>query len=121
VEIDQMDNIFSNEAEMNLYRITQECRNHIVKHSGAAETKVMLTRDGSQVRLVIEDNGKGFDFDPSSGPGLRGRGFGLTSISERARMLGGKEVIRGIPGEGTKVSITVPLWDRSLEDLSHEG
>jgi signal transduction histidine kinase len=110
-EVDPIDGILSKEAEMNLYRIVQESISNIVKHSGATEAKVMVKQDGRQVRLVIEDNGRGFVSDPGAGPGLRSRGFGLTSIAERARMLGGKEVIHSVPGEGTTISVTVLLGD----------
>jgi signal transduction histidine kinase/ligand-binding sensor domain-containing protein len=115
-EIDQMAGIFSKEAEINLYRIVQESINNIVKHSGATAAKVVLNRDGRQVRLVIEDNGKGFVSDPGAGPGLRVSGFGLTGISERARMLGGKEAIHSVPGQGTTIYVTVMLPDERPED-----
>jgi len=115
-EIDQMDGVFSKEAEMNLYRIVQESINNIVKHSGASAAKVALKRDGRQIRLVIEDNGKGFVSDRRAGPGLRVGGFGLTGISERARMLEGKVAIHSVPGQGSTISVTVLLPDGRPED-----
>ena len=115
-EIDQMDGVFTKEAEMNLYRIVQESVNNVVKHSGATEAKVVLKCDGRQLRLVIEDNGKGFIADLGKGTGLQGRGFGLTGISERARMLGGKEVIHSVPGQGTRISVSVMLPHERHED-----
>ncbi len=110
-EIDQIDGIFSKEAEMNMYRIVQEGINNIVKHSGATEAKVAVKRDGRCAQLMIEDNGCGFISELGSSTELRHRGFGLTGISERARMLGGKEVIHSVPGQGTRITISVMLPD----------
>jgi signal transduction histidine kinase/ligand-binding sensor domain-containing protein len=119
--IDEMDGIFSKEAEISLYRIVQEGINNIVKHSGAAEAKVTLKRDDRQVRLMIEDNGKGFIADLGTETGPRSRGFGLTGISERARMLGGKETIHSVLGQGTAIFITLMLPDERGEDAGHEA
>jgi ligand-binding sensor domain-containing protein/signal transduction histidine kinase len=116
-EIDEIDGTFSKEAEMNLYRIVQESINNIVKHSCATKAKVVLKRDGRQVRLVIGDNGKGFVSDPGARPGPRVSGFGLTGISERVRMLGGKEVIHSIRGQGTTITVMLPAG--GLEDRRH--
>jgi signal transduction histidine kinase len=115
-EIDSIDGIFSKEAEMNIYRIAQEGINNIVKHSGATAAKVALKRDGRLVQLMIEDNGKGFISKPSTSTELRHSGFGLTGMSERARMLGGKEAIHSVPGQGTTITVTVILQDGRHEE-----
>jgi signal transduction histidine kinase len=115
-EIDTVDGLFSKEAEMNLYRIAQEGINNILKHSGASEAKVALKRIGQTVQLTIKDNGKGFIYDRGATAESNGRGFGLTGISERARMLGGKDMIDSAPGQGTTVTVTVVLQDGRHED-----
>jgi len=115
-EIDAVDGLFSKEAETNLYRIAQEGVNNIIKHSGATEAKVTLKRDGRRVRLVIEDDGKGFVADPGAPTESRRRGFGLTGVTERARMLGGKEEIHSVPGQGTTITVTVILQDERHEE-----
>jgi signal transduction histidine kinase/ligand-binding sensor domain-containing protein len=114
-EIDAVDGVFSKEAETNLYRIAQESINNIIKHSGATEAKVTLKRDGRRVQLVIEDNGKGFVAEPGTSTESRRRGFGLTGVAERARMLGGKEEIHAVPGQGTTITVTVILQDERHE------
>ncbi len=108
-EIDDVEGLFSKEAEMNLYRIVQESVNNIVKHSEASEAKVRLKREGRQVQLTVEDNGRGFQANAASASELRRRGFGLIGIAERARMLGGKEFIQSAPGQGTIVIVTLTL------------
>jgi len=114
-EIDSMDGVFSKEAEMNMYRIVQEGINNIIKHSKATEATVRLKCDGRCIQLIIVDNGKGFISTPNSSNTLRSGCFGLTGISERARMIGGREVIHSVPGEGTTITITVNA------DRVHEG
>jgi signal transduction histidine kinase/ligand-binding sensor domain-containing protein len=115
-EIDSIVGILSKEAEMNLYRIAQECISNILKHSGATEAKVAFKRDGRRARLVIRDNGKGFNADPSVPVRSTPQNFGLTGISERARMLGGKEVIHSVPGQGTTITVTLTLQDERHEE-----
>ena len=107
-EIDEVAGLIAKEAEMHLYRIAQESVNNVVKHSGATEAKVTLKRDGSALELSIEDNGKGFKSNPSVANGSS-RGFGLSSLSERVRILGGQESINSIPGRGTKITVTIML------------
>ena len=80
------------------YRVAQEAFNNIVKHSGASEVKLRMQCNGSELLLVVEDNGQGFD--PSGEfPGH----LGLRSMSERMEKLGGQLVIESSPGNGTRV------------------
>ena len=65
---------------------------------------------------MSEDNGKGFISNPNTTTESRRRGFGLTGISERARMLGGKDMTHSVPGQGTTITITVMLQDGRNED-----
>ena len=83
--LENVDDIFKGEAATNLYRVVQEALNNLVKHSRAHEASVTLERDVRTVRLRIADDGVGFDTNATAGRS----GLGLTSISERVRMLGG--------------------------------
>jgi signal transduction histidine kinase len=114
--IDTIDGLLSKEAEMHLYRIVQEAANNIIKHSGATEARVTLQRKGRLLQLSIEDNGQGF-FSNSRVVGSYPRGFGLTGISERVRILGGVESIVSIPGQGTTITMSMRLSER---DEGHE-
>ncbi|HWP44247.1 MAG TPA: sensor histidine kinase, partial [Blastocatellia bacterium] len=104
-DLDAIDGLFSDEAEINFYRIVQESVNNILKHSGASEAKVTVRKSDRALELMIWDNGKGF------APGGPRRGFGLTSIAERARMLGGSHQIETAPGQGTTIRIRIGLKD----------
>ncbi len=106
-EIDSIDGFFIKEAEINFYRIAQECVNNVVKHSEATEAGVKIKRDIAELRLSIWDNGKGFDLNSPASKRARQSGFGLAGIQERVRILGGKISINSIPNEGTNINLTV--------------
>jgi signal transduction histidine kinase len=99
-ELASLDGVLSREAEINLYRIVQESLNNIVKHSNATAASVILTLDVNLLNLVIRDNGRGFVLLPSAGAK---RGWGLTGISERARLPGAIAEIHSEPECGTTV------------------
>jgi ligand-binding sensor domain-containing protein/signal transduction histidine kinase len=107
VEVDSIDELFSAESEINLYRVIQESINNIVKHSGADEAEVLITRDARTVSIVIKDPGKGFETE--SALNKKDHGFGLTGIGERVRLLGGKHLIQSAAGKGTTINITLDL------------
>jgi two-component system NarL family sensor kinase len=90
--------------EAGLYRIAQEALANVVQHAGARHAVIRLATRSEQVRLTIEDDGKGFDL--SQIPAGR---FGLVGLTERARLLGGSLQIHSSPGSGTLVEVEVPL------------
>ncbi|MBN1152375.1 MAG: HAMP domain-containing protein [Dehalococcoidia bacterium] len=91
-----------------LLRICQESLTNIRRHSRATAAQVHLTCDGSLVRLLVRDNGVGFD--PNT---PREGSFGLIGIRERARQCGGVARIASRPGEGTVVDVEIPIARRS--------
>lgn len=81
-----------------------------VKHAGCTEARLELKRHPhDQLCIVIEDRGAGFDADQLSRGDVLKAGFGLLSMRERLRFLGGGCVIASTPGEGTRVTLTAPL------------
>ncbi|HKX82785.1 MAG TPA: two-component regulator propeller domain-containing protein, partial [Pyrinomonadaceae bacterium] len=101
-EIDDIDGYFPKDAEINFYRIVQECVNNLVKHSEATTASVKIRRSGTYLDLEIGDNGKGFT--PGQTESKTG-GFGLTGIVERAEIFGGNVEIRSAPQQGTTIKI----------------
>ncbi len=91
-------------VEVALYRICQEVLANVARHAGAGSVDVRLVATPEQVRLVVEDDGRGFDASS-----VAGERHGLVGINERARMLGGSFEVRSSPGAGTRVEVTVPL------------
>ena len=109
--IDDLDDYFPKIEEINFYRIVQECVNNIVKHSEAAEAKIRIVRDGEGLRLSVEDNGKGFDFQKTKARMQNGehRSLGLVSLVERGRILGGTPVFESSAGHGTRITLHLQM------------
>ncbi len=107
--LDNVDGLLAPAAEINLYRIVQECLNNIVKHAQATEASVRLRRLSQNLQLTIRDNGCGFDMAAVHIRTERKGGFGLTGLSERTLLLHGTLAINSQPGEGTALTFTVPL------------
>ncbi len=105
--LDAIDGLLSPESALRLFRVCQEGLNNIVKHSGATAAWLELTRESRHVRLVIRDNGKGFE-PTAARPTSAGDGFGLMGMTERARMMGGDLTVESAPGRGTTITIVVP-------------
>lgn len=98
----------STEAEIVLYRITQEALQNAHKHAAGAPVHVTLAVRQQNLLLTIRDEGPGFD--PREVVRRAGRvNWGLTSMRERAEMVGARYVVTSCPGHGTDVSVTLPL------------
>lgn len=95
--------------EAGLYRIAQEALVNAKKHAAADWVRLVLSKSDTDLTLSVQDNGKGFDTgDPELEPGHDG-GFGLISVQERARLLGGEAQFVSAPGRGTIVRVRIPL------------
>ena len=80
--------------------MVQESLSNVVKHAAASEARVTIDRTEGSVTVRIHDDGRGFD----SNGGHHG-GFGLSSMAERVRMLGGELRVESHPGRGTAVMV----------------
>jgi signal transduction histidine kinase len=87
-----------------LFRIVQESLSNIVRHAGAHSVHITLSHHEGEMRLLVEDDGKGFD---AAGVD-HATHFGLLGISERVTSLGGMLEIDSQPGGGTRLSVTLP-------------
>lgn len=90
-----------------LFRIAQEALTNAAKHAGTAQVTVSLEGDGRAVRLLVADQGKGFDPATLAGPS-REKGWGLIAMRERAEAIGGQCRIESSPAGGTRVLVEVP-------------
>jgi PAS domain S-box-containing protein len=86
------------------YRLAQESLHNVVKHSAASEASVKLDVQGSELCLVVSDNGIGFDPQSES---IRS-GLGIISMKERLRQVSGTFLLRSKPGDGTRVEARAP-------------
>jgi PAS domain S-box-containing protein len=90
------------------FRVAQEALTNVARHARARRVWVRLrSRDGA-LRLVVCDDGAGFDPEATLRRGVRGEGIGLLGMRERAALLGGRIEIRSAPGRGTVVRLTLP-------------
>lgn len=108
-EVADLDQLFTFDAQIIIYRIFQECLTNISKHASASQVSIVVRKQNGAVSLVLEDNGTGFDPIRVSARRFAGRGLGLAALNERARMLGGTLEIQSQPGAGTKVTCIIPI------------
>ncbi len=103
------DLIFQGEV-INFYRIIQEALKNAATHGDASEVAIDIKRKKDRLNVEIKDNGKGFLLTQKieEGDGER-QGVGLSTMSERAKLLGGDFDIESSLGEGTKISVSLPV------------
>lgn len=95
-------------VENTLFRIAQEALTNVAKHAQATRATVTLEEDNGSLRLVIVDDGIGFEH-PHSAEFEEQRGWGLLTMAERAEAVGGYCRIESVPRKGTQVIVEVPL------------
>ena len=96
------------EVEEALYRIAQEALHNVVKHAGARQVRVAITTDATSVRLVIADDGAGFD-EAIIPPGH----LGLAGMRVRAEKIGAVLELRTRVGQGTTITVVAPAVARA--------
>lgn len=93
--------------ELALYRITQELCNNTIKHAEASELSIHITQSPQLLELTISDNGKGIPQHKIDN--TEKQGFGIQNIYARTSLIKAKFTINGIPQQGTKAVISLPL------------
>jgi len=96
-------------TEGTLFNIIQEAMNNALKHAKAKTVWVRLRREGRNLIAVVQDDGIGFDMQAVMRTYEKRGSFGLLNIDERARLVGGNAEIQSVPGNGTTVTIIVPI------------
>ncbi|GAC1639051.1 MAG: histidine kinase [Herpetosiphon sp.] len=105
----------SKQVQGAMFNIVQESMNNALKHSQAKHLWVRLRLEGDHVDLIIQDDGRGFDLQQVQAKYDQRGSFGLLSIHERAKLLGGTANLLSIPGAGTTVKIQVPCEEEAIE------
>jgi two-component system NarL family sensor kinase len=90
-----------------IYRIAQEAISNVLRHAAATHLSLCLQHTETEITLMIEDNGKGFDETAQSESG----GLGLRAIRDQVRNLDGRVHVTSGP-QGTKLEVTLPLESR---------
>lgn len=96
-------NRLSQQAEINLFRITLELVNNALKHAEASQLNVQWLAHKKEVVLIVEDNGKGFQMGKAPAEGI-----GLANVGNRVTVLGGKMHTDSQPGHGATFVINIP-------------
>jgi len=96
------------DTELNFYRILQEALGNIEKHAGAQRVWVEFSRRAGFVRLIIRDDGSGFNTVKAK-PRENGHGMGLVDMKERAGSVCGCFTLTSCPGNGTEIIVEMPV------------
>ena len=94
-------------VETALYRVVQEAMTNVVRHARATRVDVLVEHRDDRVRVVVEDDGVGFEPDLVQ----HGDHFGLLGLRERAEALGGSLTLESAPGAGATVVVEVASAD----------
>ncbi|HWC99057.1 MAG TPA: sensor histidine kinase [Candidatus Sulfopaludibacter sp.] len=89
------------EYKVTVYRLVQEALNNAVRHSGARNARVRVEQTDQRIRVVVSDDGRGFNPE-------RVRGMGILGMEERVKRLGGSLAIESKPGQGTTLTADLP-------------
>jgi PAS domain S-box-containing protein len=114
LQVNEQQKRFPPKIETLLYRVIQEALTNVAKHAQAESVAINLERKDMMASLYITDDGKGFEVRRyfASVPGQR-RCLGILGMKERVELSGGTFFIDSEPGEGTRISIRVPIMKRT--------
>lgn len=110
--VEGMDGRIQAPIEVSCFRVVQEALTNIAKYSHAKTIDLALCRQDEEVRLVIQDDGIGFDVIRARRRAQSGESIGLLGMEERVRLAGGSLVISSAPGEGARLELRFPLTEQ---------
>lgn len=93
------------DTAVNLYRVAQEALANVAKHAGAQQVNICLENEGTELRLTIADDGRGFNPPGEIGELTASGHFGLVGLRERVNLIGGKLSLDSAPGRGTRLRV----------------
>jgi PAS domain S-box-containing protein len=108
----ELDSLFSQEGQITVYRIFQECLTNVAKHARATHVSIGIAKENAQAVFQVEDNGEGFDVKRVLSKPPSKRGVGLSAMYERTRMLGGSLDMWSKQGAGTRITFRIPVHER---------
>jgi PAS domain S-box-containing protein len=112
-----------NDVRVLLFKVVQELLINVVKHAKAKAAAVSLCGEEDRLRILVEDDGRGFEVESIRSSMGYMAGFGLFNICERINDLGGRVDVRSVPGRGTRITVSSPrksTFPRSFERKSRE-
>jgi signal transduction histidine kinase len=97
--------ILNRDQSTTMFRIFQETLTNVIRHAQATKVEARLEEQSGSIVLEVMDNGKGITEAEISDP----KAFGLIGMRERVKFIDGEVKISGSPGEGTRITVTMPL------------
>ncbi len=113
-EIESMEEVFTLEKQIILYRIFQEIMTNIAKHANASHVHIQIKLNNSFMTVTVTDNGGGFNLDQLSAMHAAEKGMGLSAMQERVLMLGSSLDISTQQGRGTRIHFEIPIGEEAL-------
>lgn len=104
-EIQNIDGSLLKSSEIHLFRTVQESLNNIIKHAEATAAKVIISNEEANIKVTIQDNGKGFDPELTI---VKSKSMGFKTMYERIFAIGGKIDIQKGKFKGTVIKMTIP-------------
>ncbi|MBI4875600.1 MAG: hypothetical protein HY822_13275 [Acidobacteria bacterium] len=98
-----------------IYRVVQEALTNCARHSGATHVEIRVQQMDGELQLTVADNGKGFATGFHGAPEGK-TGLGILGMRERAAALGGQLSLESAPREGTRISVRLPMPERSEKE-----
>jgi signal transduction histidine kinase len=95
-----------------LFRVLQEATANVMRHAAASRVGVILDVKDQEVRMIVEDDGKGFAADPTCPGFVPTRQLGLVGMRERLALVGGALEVESAPDCGTTLYVRIPLEQR---------
>jgi signal transduction histidine kinase len=115
VSVDGDFTALSPRRQRGLYRVAQEALTNVMKHAGARYAGVRLEVNGDRARLTVRDDGRGFEPAATLARERDREHFGLKGMQERIAALGGSCDVASRPGQGTVVTVSVPVIPQAVE------
>lgn len=110
LELDKdAESLLSKEAQGAIFYITDEATTNVRKYAKAKNLWMRLSQRGMNVIAEIEDDGVGFDVAAMEANYATRGSLGMINLRERATLVKGKTIIRSVPGQGTKITVTIPV------------
>jgi len=106
---DHLPKPLSDDMRILLFQGVRELIVNAVKHAHPRKIAISFLREGADIRVMVEDDGGGFDIADGEANTGKSHGFGLFSMRERLKYLGGSIAITSAPGRGTQATLTAPL------------
>ncbi|HET9224572.1 MAG TPA: chemotaxis protein CheB [Roseiflexaceae bacterium] len=103
--------------ETALYRVAQEALTNVLKHAQATSVSLIVERREETARMIIEDDGMGFDVAAARRSAHTEQRLGLVGMEERVAQLGGTLTLESAPGHGTTVFVRIPVADEIQGDV----